>query len=241
MAAEWMAAGFVHGVLNTDNMSLAGESFDYGPFAFLDRWDPSFTAAYFDQTGLYSYGRQPAICRKNLQLLQNPLAMLLPRPPMEQLLERYASTYQNHYRFCLLRRLGLTPNPDLESDERLVSATLELIASWPVGYGGFFAGLASVVQSAGLPQEPEGLPVVLNDVPEPARELWQNWRNAWWWQTQAREAPGPEPEASVPERLRRWNLSQTPTRSLIESLWEPIDQADDWLPVGGWLSSVMKA
>ena len=48
MAAEWMAAGFVHGVLNTDNMSLAGESFDYGPFAFLERWDPSFTAAYFD-------------------------------------------------------------------------------------------------------------------------------------------------------------------------------------------------
>ncbi|MEJ6584553.1 MAG: protein adenylyltransferase SelO family protein, partial [Synechococcus sp. ChBW.bin.23] len=152
-----------------------------------------------------------------------------------------ASTYQNHYRFCLLRRLGLTPNPDLESDERLVSATLELIASWPVGYGDFFDGLASMIQSAGFPQEPEGLPVVLNDVPEPARELWQNWRNAWWWQTQAREAHGSEPEASVPERLRRWNLSLTPTRSLIESLWEPIDQGDDWLPVGGWLSSVMKA
>jgi uncharacterized protein YdiU (UPF0061 family) len=78
LAAEWMAAGFVHGVLNTDNMSLVGESFDYGPFAFLDRWDPSFTAAYFDQTGLYAYGRQPAICRKNLQMLQEPLALLLP-------------------------------------------------------------------------------------------------------------------------------------------------------------------
>ena len=232
-----MAAGFVHGVLNTDNMSLAGESFDYGPFAFLDRWDPSFTAAYFDQTGLYSYGRQPAICRKNLQLLQNPLAMLLPRPPMEQSLERYASTYQNHYRFCLSRRLGLMPNSDLDSDERLVSATLELLASWPVGYGDFFAGLASVVQSAGLPQEPDGLPVVLTDCSAPPRQLWQNWRDVWWWQTHARAVPGSEPVASVSERLRRWNLSQTPTRPLIESLWEPIDQDDDWRPLQGWLIS----
>jgi uncharacterized protein YdiU (UPF0061 family) len=241
LAAEWMAAGFVHGVLNTDNMSLAGESFDYGPFAFLDRWDPSFTAAYFDQTGLYSYGRQPAICRKNLQLLQNPLAMLLPRPPMEQLLERYASSYQNHYRFCLLRRMGLTPNPDAESDECLLNATLDLIANWPVGYGDFFAGLASVIQSNGLPHEPEGLPVVVNDVPEPAREMWQNWRNAWWWQTQASEARGASmPEASVSERLRRWNLSQTPTRPVIESLWDPIGEGDDWQPLKRWLASVMK-
>lgn len=246
LAAEWMAAGFVHGVLNTDNMSLVGESFDYGPFAFLDRWDPSFTAAYFDQTGLYSYGRQPAICRKNLQLLQNPLAMLLARSSMEQSLEQYASTYQNHYRFCLLRRLGLTPNPDVDSDDRLVSATLDLLASWPVAYGDFFTGLASTIQSAGLPQEPEGLPVVLSDGEAPSREVWQAWRDAWWWQIQASESRGAaraasEPEASVSERLRRWNLSQTPTRPVIESLWEPIDQEDDWLPLGTWISSVMKA
>ena len=131
----------------------------------------------------------------------------------------------------------MTPNPDLDSDERLLSATLELIASWPVGYGDFFAGLASVVQSAGLPQEPEGLPVVLNDVPAPAREMWQNWRNAWWWQTQSRAAPWTEPQGSVPKTLRRWNLSQTPTRPLIESLWKPIDQDDDWRPLKGWLIS----
>lgn len=52
LAAEWMAAGFTHGVLNTDNMSLVGESFDYGPFAFLEGWDPGFTAAYFDAVAL---------------------------------------------------------------------------------------------------------------------------------------------------------------------------------------------
>ena len=59
LASRWMAAGFVHGVLNTDNMVVTGESFDYGPWRFLPRNDPNFTAAYFDQTGLYSFGRQP--------------------------------------------------------------------------------------------------------------------------------------------------------------------------------------
>ena len=70
----------------------------------------------------------------------------------------------------------------------------------------------------------------------------QNWRDAWWWQTQAIERSGAsELEASVSEGLRRWNLSQTPTRPLIESLWESIDQGDDWQPLGGWLASVMTA
>ena len=101
-----MAAGFTHGVLNTDNMSLAGESFDYGPFAFLDRWDPGFTAAYFDHSGLYAFGQQPLICHHNLRLLQEPLAMLLPRAELEARLERFAPTYDAHYRHGLLRLRG---------------------------------------------------------------------------------------------------------------------------------------
>ena len=68
MVAGWMAAGFVHGVLNTDNFNITGESFDYGPWRFLPHLDPGFTAAYFDETGRYAYGRQPsasmwALCR----------------------------------------------------------------------------------------------------------------------------------------------------------------------------------
>ena len=87
-----MAAGFTHGVLNTDNMSLAGESFDYGPFAFIEKWDPSFTAAYFDQTGLYAFGRQPAICHNNLKLLQEPLSMLIHKEPMKEALNNFKSS-----------------------------------------------------------------------------------------------------------------------------------------------------
>ena len=66
LTAAWMAAGFVHGVLNTDNMNITGESFDYGPYRFLPRNDPNFVAAYFDHSGLYSFGRQPEAVFWNL-------------------------------------------------------------------------------------------------------------------------------------------------------------------------------
>ena len=96
MAAEWMAAGFTHGVLNTDNMSLTGESFDYGPYAFIHEWDPGFTAAYFDHEGLYAYGKQPLICYQNLSLLQEPLSMLIPRELMKEKLDGFGSCYEHH-------------------------------------------------------------------------------------------------------------------------------------------------
>ena len=69
LVARWMAAGFVHGVLNTDNMNITGESFDYGPYRFLPRNDPNFIAAYFDQAGLYAFGRQPEAVFWNLRQL----------------------------------------------------------------------------------------------------------------------------------------------------------------------------
>src|SRR4051812_13862313 len=74
--ARWMAAGFVHGVLNTDNMNITGESFDYGPYRFLPFSDPNFTAAYFDQSGLYSFGRQPEAVFWNLQQLAGCLSLV---------------------------------------------------------------------------------------------------------------------------------------------------------------------
>ncbi|MCT0224391.1 YdiU family protein [Synechococcus sp. CS-1328] len=239
LAAEWMAAGFTHGVLNTDNMSLAGESFDYGPFAFLERWDPGFTAAYFDHSGLYAYGQQPLICHHNLRLLQEPLAMLLPRAELEARLERFAPSYDTHYRLCLLRRLGLVaaraelPDP--------VLPTLQLLAAWPVGYGSFFSGLAAHVASHGLPAGPEDLVPFLPGAPEPPRSEWLAWRDTWWsWSHCADSAGAGEAGmgdgGSVAARLQRWNLPETPIRPVIERIWEAIDQHDDWQPFHTWLA-----
>lgn len=75
LAARWMAAGFVHGVLNTDNINVTGESFDYGPWRFLPRYDPGFTAAYFDHSGLYCFARQPEAVYWALQQFAGALAV----------------------------------------------------------------------------------------------------------------------------------------------------------------------
>jgi len=76
LCAQWMVAGFVHGVLNTDNMNVTGESFDYGPYRFLPTFAPEFTAAYFDHGGLYAYGNQPTAVRWNLEQLAHALGPL---------------------------------------------------------------------------------------------------------------------------------------------------------------------
>ena len=240
LAAEWMAAGFVHGVLNTDNMSLVGESFDYGPFAFLERWDPAFTAASFDRDGLYAFGRQPAVCHSNLERLQNVLAVLLPRQAMDEALEPFGSVYRAHYRHCFLRRLGLD---DAVLDGRLtpqtdpVSCTLALLESWPVAYGDWFAGLVSWVQRVGLPHEPDALAPFLVGSPSPPREVWLNWRDAWW-QSLQHQLQCERGEQGVMAALIRCNLPQPASRSLIQALWEAIDQRDDWEPLATWLADV---
>ena len=239
LAAEWMVAGFTHGVLNTDNMSLAGESFDYGPFAFLDRWDPGFTAAYFDQTSLYAYGQQPRVCHHNLRLLQEPLAMLWPRQELEQHLGRFGSAYTAHYRSRLMRRLGFDgalPAPGaqdwLASDALpdLLVPTLQLLVDWPVAYGSFFACLERHVALAGLPAEAEALAPVVPGAPQPPRAAWLAWRDAWW----AWSRTWPQPDTIAPT-LARWNLPVTPVRAEIERIWEAIDQRDDWSLLEEWL------
>ena len=239
LAADWMVAGFTHGVLNTDNMSLAGESFDYGPFAFLDSWDPGFTAAYFDQTSLYAYGQQPRVCHHNLRLLQEPLAMLWPRQELEQRLGRFGSVYTAHYRSRLMRRLGfdaalLEPGDKdwLASDELpdLLLPTLQLLVDWPVAYGSFFACLERHVALAGLPAVAEALAPFVPGAPDPPRATWLAWRDAWWAWSQT----WPQPDTIAPT-LARWNLPITPVRAEIERIWAAIDQRDDWSLLENWL------
>ncbi len=238
LAAEWMAAGFIHGVLNTDNMSLVGESFDYGPFAFLETWDPGFTAAYFDHSGLYAYGQQPLICHQNLRLLQEPLVMLLPRAELEARLERFVPTYDHHYRHCLMRRLGFDAGAVAAVVDRggdlvdPVPLALQLLAAWPVAYGSFFAALADRIASGGLPEEAEALAPFVPGAPAPPPDRWAAWREAWWgWSS----ALPPEQQQGIAATLRRWNLPVTPVRGEIERLWQAIDTADDWDPLQQWL------
>jgi len=109
LAASYMVAGFVHGVLNTDNMNISGESFDYGPWRWLPAWDPSFTAAYFDHAGLYAFGRQPEAILWNCGQLAVALRMLAESAPLIAALDRFGDLYMAAMRRRFAWRLGVTP------------------------------------------------------------------------------------------------------------------------------------
>lgn len=128
-AAGWMVAGFVHGVLNTDNMNISGESFDYGPWRFLPKWDAGFTAAYFDHQGLYAFGRQPEAVHWNCMQLAVALRLLCDSEPLVAALDRFGGLYEAALRRRWLWRLGIAPKSD-EADTALVGAMeRQLVAS----------------------------------------------------------------------------------------------------------------
>jgi uncharacterized protein YdiU (UPF0061 family) len=126
LVGEWMAAGFVHGVLNTDNMVVTGESFDYGPWRFLPRYEPGFTAAYFDQTGLYAYGRQPGAVAWNLERFAECLTLVAPVAALEEALKTYSSAFYGGLRRAVCARLGLAQAGEAE-DEELVAALFQFM------------------------------------------------------------------------------------------------------------------
>lgn len=121
LAAQWAVAGFVHGVLNTDNMNISGESFDYGPWRWLPRWDPGFTAAYFDHAGLYAFGRQAEALYWNCGQLAVALRALVEAPPLIAALERFGALYQQALARQFVWRLGLEPR-GFEPDSALLAA-----------------------------------------------------------------------------------------------------------------------
>ncbi|MDB5367169.1 MAG: selenoprotein [Rhodospirillales bacterium] len=122
MGAQWMAAGFVHGVLNTDNVNVTGESFDYGPWRFLPMLDPAFTAAYFDESGLYSFGRQPDALLWNLVRLAECLLPLAEEAALEAALDRFEPALQRGFAAASLHRLGLRSAG--EEQDRALAMTL---------------------------------------------------------------------------------------------------------------------
>ncbi|MEM7740676.1 MAG: protein adenylyltransferase SelO family protein [Pseudomonadota bacterium] len=107
MAARLMAAGFVHGVLNTDNMNINGECFDYGPWRFLPTLKPGAIAAYFDHGGLYAYGRQPEAIYWNLCALADALKPLSHPKTLQAELDRFPQYYEDAFSDAIHRRLGV--------------------------------------------------------------------------------------------------------------------------------------
>lgn len=127
LAASYMVAGFVHGVLNTDNINITGESFDYGPWRFTPHWDASFTAAYFDHSGLYAFGRQAQAMHWNLGQMAIALRLLSDADPMIAELERFPALFQKAFVRRFLWRLGVASQGE-EADRQLAEQAERALA-----------------------------------------------------------------------------------------------------------------
>jgi uncharacterized protein YdiU (UPF0061 family) len=121
LAASYMAAGFVHGVLNSDNINITGESFDYGPWRFTPKWEEGFTAAYFDHAGLYAFGRQAEAIHWDVVQLAQSLALYADHDALRLALDEFGPSYQAAVAERMLWRLGVQTR-GFEADAALVQA-----------------------------------------------------------------------------------------------------------------------
>ncbi len=137
LAASYMVAGFVHGVLNSDNINITGESFDYGPWRFTPRWDPRFTAAYFDENGLYAFGRQAEAVHWNLGQLAVSLRLISDAPPLIAALEQFSGQFEAALIRRFLWRLGLAPQIETQ-DRELIAAAERAMINGPLTIDQFF-------------------------------------------------------------------------------------------------------
>lgn len=119
LAAQVMIAGFVHGVLNSDNINVSGELFDYGPYRFLPDYDPNFTAAYFDQQGLYSFSEQPNNFLWNLAQLTQCLMKAYPELPGQLLLENFEEQFNDYFYQAFQNKLNIRFQDDATTTEAI--------------------------------------------------------------------------------------------------------------------------
>lgn len=214
MIGQWMAAGFVHGVMNTDNFNITGETFDFGPWRFLPASDPNFTAAYFDAQGLYRFGRQPVQGGWALQQLASALLLLAEADDLAKALVPYEAAYRQSFIDHTHALLGLQPIGDTEADIHFLQSfygwMTDTGAGWAETFFDWFGGRAGEARAL------EGPRAALYTADEfrPVRDLLL---------TRAPERP---------ERLDHPYFQKPAPASLVidevEALWAPIAEADDW-------------
>jgi uncharacterized protein YdiU (UPF0061 family) len=234
LVAQWMAVGFCHGVLNTDNMSITGESFDYGPYAFIDTYNPNFTAASFDRWGRYSYRNQPSICRWNLEMLQRPLSAVIPVAEMEAILETFPELYTKAYYQRMLNKLGFEDLPPSEAEE-LINLTLQFLLLSRMGYHQFFSELRQQFSSQWREDETCIFPdFKFLPSAEPTTIL-QSWRRLY--HRLLSNRPITEIER-ISQRLRQHNPIKVLLQPELEAVWQPIADADNWNPFKEFIRSI---
>ncbi len=155
LIARWMLVGFVHGVMNTDNMTISGETIDYGPCAFLDAYDPATVFSSIDHAGRYAFGNQPRVGQWNLARLAEALLPLIDADQeaavaaATEVLTTYPDRYERHWRAGMRAKIGLTGAPD--AADPLIDDLPALLAAQRVDFTAFHRSLSSAVRGDAAP------------------------------------------------------------------------------------------
>ncbi|MBN8829422.1 MAG: YdiU family protein [Sphingomonadales bacterium] len=205
LAASYMVAGFVHGVLNSDNIAITGESFDYGPWRFTPRWTPGFTAAYFDQTGLYAFSRQAEAIHWDVAQLAQSLVAFAETEALVEVLRRYPALYEERLIARFLWRLGLAGGA--AEARAFVTAAVQALMGSEVEIDRFFFDWRR--------GETDGAPYT---------------GGAW---DKARAAlPALTPRSGAADHPY-WQGAAPCSMHIdeVEAIWAAIDERDDWTPL----------
>ncbi|NNC71850.1 MAG: YdiU family protein [Sphingomonadaceae bacterium] len=206
LAASYMTAGFVHGVLNSDNIAITTESFDYGPWRFTPQWRPHFTAAYFDQNGLYSFARQAEAIHWDIAQLAVSLRLIEDAEPLIATIESFGDHYQDAYRERMLWRLGVEARGK-KHDIDLLTAIEKALLESEVTIDRFFFDWRGGQRRGPSPADQDYQADLFVDV---AMKL-ETYDNA---------AP----------RHSHWSGDAPCSMHIeeLEAIWARIDEADDW-------------
>jgi uncharacterized protein YdiU (UPF0061 family) len=202
LIARWLLVGFIHGVMNTDNMALSGETIDYGPCAFLDEYDPNKVYSSIDRHGRYAYGQQPSIGLWNLTQLANCLLPLLDsasdgdvetaKAKATAALDAYGKAFEPVYYGGLRAKIGLldTADGDSRADDDLAQDLLGRMAQHRADFTNTFRNL-----SEADPEQPETLEPIRSGFTEPA--AFDQWAASWATRLARQNEPAPARRARM--------------------------------------------
>jgi uncharacterized protein YdiU (UPF0061 family) len=224
LVARWMLVGFIHGVMNTDNMALSGETIDYGPCAFMDQYDPATVFSSIDHQGRYAYGNQPAIARWNLARLAETLLPLVHADSdqavalVTEVLDLFPDRYQQHWLNGMRRKLGLVSAQD--DDAVLAQGFLATLQEQAVDYTQAFRALADLVDAPTNSQ----VTLLRDRFSEPA--AFDTWVARW----QARYSQDPMAPAQRAQAMRQANPVYIPRNHRVEEALAAAVERSDYAP-----------
>jgi serine/tyrosine/threonine adenylyltransferase len=232
LIARWLLVGFIHGVMNTDNMSIAGETIDYGPCAFMDSYHPATVFSSIDHQGRYAYANQPRIATWNLARLAETLLPLLNDDQQkavaqaEEVLEGFSASFEGAFLAGMRKKLGLFSAE--KGDSELAREFLSLLAANEADFTVAFRRLS---ESAGDPA-----------VDEPVRSLFENVNAFETWAARWRQRLAKEPRDASSRRamMRATNPAFIPRNHRIEAAIQAAVQRGDFAPFEELLSVVAK-